>query len=199
VACLVQLKVWQRAVPAAGGWLTTSASSQVTHILVGHDNPDAAAQQVLQGVAFAHPPHIVHYTWLENCLLKRQRLPEADFHPSAVAPPPPAGEPSALASEAAEGASAEHAAAGPAALNARSARVMIGDVQQLVQHLLGGARCPRGLVAHVSGRVGVGLGASVQGTWWKGGGWLQPMHVCLRFMGPALGPAGRATSSSAPG
>jgi hypothetical protein len=181
-----KLKIWQKSVPAAGGWLTTSRSPDVTHVLVGSDPAAAASEAAPLGAAAAQQGapsgagapapravHVVHYTWLEACLKRRVRLPEADFGPEAAAaaaaeaeqaaePPPepplpiPGGAPPIpLLHPATHGPPINPQAGPPAgahrrgprvAFGSRSSRLKIVDLQRLAMHLLAGGPRPHWLI-----------------------------------------------------
>ena len=163
-----KLKLWQKAVPAAGGWLTTTPGPDVTHLLVGSEAAEAAeAQQAQQqqqqqqhgaqrdGQQAQRPAHIVHYSWLEQCLLRRQRLPEAGFGPAAAAAAaaeraaaaaPPPDPPFVPAAQAEVMAIPAHVAFSGVELGSRSGKLKVADLTRLVMHLLAGGPRPHWLV-----------------------------------------------------
>ncbi|GAB4818134.1 hypothetical protein N2152v2_005180 [Parachlorella kessleri] len=169
-----KLKLWQKSVPAAGGWLTTTQGPDVTHLVVGSEAVEAADEQQQQAAAgqpsgtqqgvqdegqgaqqALRGAHVVHYSWLEQCLLRRQRLPEADFGPAAAAaataeraaaaapPPDPPFVPTAQAGVMPIPA---HVAFSGAQLGSRSGKLKVGDLTRLVMHLLAGGPRPHWLV-----------------------------------------------------
>ena len=118
----------------------------------------AAAQKAATGAAgspAAASLHVVHYTWLEQCLLHRRRLPEAEFHP-AVLLSAAHGEEWGWATQPAEGSSPPGLPAAAAAAAASSSaatpvlrisapRLGIVYVQAVLLHLLLGGPSPHGL------------------------------------------------------